>query len=180
MGRIKKILPVKLICGLIAQNENNFLAAQGLLKRKFARIDYVSPVFDFKLTDYYEKEFGSNLKRQFLSFSKLIDPGKLPAIKIATNKIESKYFRNGMRLVNMDPGYISASKLVLATTKDYSHRLYIQKGIFAEVTLYYRNNTFNPWEWTYTDYKSAEYIETFNAVRKIYMSQIKNFRNKIY
>lgn len=172
MGSIKKVLLVKLILGLITQSEANFIVAQNALKRKFGDIDYKSPIYDFKLTNYYEQEFGPGLKRQFLSFSKLINPEKLAKIKVITNEIEKKYSAKDRRLINIDPGYITASKLILATTKDYSHRIYLRKGIFAEVTLYFRNNTFNPWDWTYPDYKTKSYIEIFNKIREIYMRQI--------
>ena len=77
------------------------------------------------------------------------------------------------RIINIDPGYLDLSKLILASTKDYKHRIYLTKGIYAEVTLFYQDKTFCPWEWTYPDYKTGEYIEIFNRIRQIYAEQIK-------
>jgi hypothetical protein len=179
MGKINKVIPVKLICGIITSDENNFNIARKELSKKFGAIDYKSPISDFNLTDYYQKEMGPNLKRRFLSFSKLIIPAEIIKIKHLTNKLEVKYSKNGKRLINIDPGYISASKLVLATTKDYFHRIYLDKGIFAEVTLYFRAGSFTPFDWTYPDYKSKNYIEAFNRIREIYMRQVKYIKSEI-
>ncbi len=114
----------------------------------------------------------------------MIAPTKLAKIKLFTNKLEKRYSppeadppsaeKNGKRLVNIDPGYVTASKLVLATAKDYYHRIYLDKGIFAEVTLYFKCGGFQSFEWTYPDYKTKGYIETFNRIREIYMQQIES------
>lgn len=173
MSQIKKPPPVKLIVGFIYKKEEILKKALDLLKKRFSGIDFESPIMPFNHTDYYEKELGRNLKRKFVSFKKLISPQILPKIKIATNKIEAKFSQEKSRLINIDPGYLNLSKLVLATTKDYSHRLYLNNGIFAEVTLFFRDSTYKYWEWTYPDYRSYEYIEVFNQIRNIYAAQIK-------
>lgn len=166
MGQIIKHEKVKLIVGLIAKQEFLEIACFRLAK-VFGKIDYKSEVLDFDSTRYYEKEMGSDLKRQFVSFLKPINPGDLADIKIKTNKIEDRFFSaEKKRTVNIDPGYLSAAKLVLATTKDHQHRIYLDKGIFAEVTLRYRDKTFCPWPWTYADYCKDEYIRIFNHIRK--------------
>ena len=174
MGQIAKHEKVKLIIGLIAREE--FLdSACAKLSKAFGNIDYRSEVLDFDSTRYYEKEMGSKLKRQFITFAKSINPKELPEIKIKTNKIESRFFSSQKkRSVNVDPGYLCLSKLVLATTKDHQHRIYLDKGIFAEVTLRYREKTFSVWPWTYADYSRAEYISIFNHIRK----QLIKKRNK--
>ena len=184
MGKIRKVPPVKLISGIITGDENNFDIVCEVLSKKFGAIDYKSPIYDFNLTNYYQKEMGPEPKRQFLSFSELIAHTKLAKIKLFTNKLEKRYSppevdppsaeKNGKRLINIDPGYITASKLVLATTKDYYHRIYLDKGIFAEVTLYFKSGSFQSFEWTFPDYKTKGYIETFNHIREIYMRQIKS------
>jgi len=165
MGQIAKHEKVKLIIGLISRQE--FLdRACFKLAKAFGKFDYKSDILDFDSTRYYEKEMGINLKRQFVTFSKLINPKELPEIKIKANKIENRFFTSQKkRFVNIDPGYLSLSKLVLATTKDHQHRIYLDKGIFGEVTLRYRGKTFCPWEWTYADYCKAEYIRIFNSIR---------------
>lgn len=173
MGKIGKPPLVKLISGLIFKETGILKKAESDLKKLYGRIDYNSPVLDFNYTDYYAKEFGKNLKRKFISFEKLIIPGRLSKIKIATNKIEEKFSKDNSRRVNIDPGYLDLAKLILATTKDYNHRIYLALGIYAEVTLCYQGNTFRPWNWTYRDYQSREYIAIFNQIREIYNLQIR-------
>ena len=164
---------VKLFIGFIFAREEVYLKAKQILERKFGQSDFESQTLPFNHTRYYEKEFGHNLVRKFLSFGKLIQPEKLAQIKIITNKIEKGLTHQGMRLINIDPGILNLSKIILATTKDYKHRVYLAKGIYAEVTLYYQNKSFQSWEWTYPDYKTPEYIQIFNSIRNIYSHQIK-------
>lgn len=174
MGQTRIHRPVKLIIGFIFKEEVLPNKATTILARRFGKIDFESQILPFKHTDYYESEFGRNLKRKFVSFKKLILPQRIPQIKNITNGIEKKFSYGKSRLINIDPGYIDLSKLILVSTKDYRHRIYLNKGIYAEITLFYKNRTFNPWEWTYPDYKTAEYIAIFNQIRQAYALQIKN------
>lgn len=175
MGRIRSHPPVKLISGMIAQSESTFEQTEGILKEKFGEIDFFGQVVPFDYTNYYAAEMGEKLKRKFISFQKLIKPEELADIKLMTNSIELELANHvgQKRKVNLDPGYVSASKVVLASTKDHSHRIYLSKGIFAEITLRYVNKSFQPWEWTYRDYATEPYINVFNQIRRIYMFQLK-------
>ncbi len=163
---------VKLITGLIAEDKNLFDEAFFYLERKFSKIDFKSDLLDFKNTNYYNNEIGSNLKRMFISFRRFINQETLADIKLFANRLEKKLSRNNKRTINIDPGYLTLSKLVLATTKDFSHRIYIKKGIYEEVTLLFKKDTFTELEWTYPDYRTIKYIETFNHIRRIYQTQI--------
>lgn len=174
MARIKKHKKVKLIFGLISKDTNLFSTVENLLSKKFKKIDFESQILDFTHTDYYKEEFGVGLKRKFITFQRLIKSEILPAIKIFSNKIENKFSLDQKRRINIDPGYISEAKLVLASAKDFSHRLYLKKGIFAEITLFFQNKTFNYWPWTFPDYRTADYIKIFNCIRELYLNQIKN------
>ena len=173
MGKIVKPLPVKLIIGLIAKDPVFFQEAKTILQKKLAKVDNASPVFLFNQTDYYEKEMGQSLKRIFLSFQRLIPAEQLVRVKLGTNALEKRLsLRTGQRLINIDPGYITLSKLVLATTKSFVHRLYIAQGIHEEITLYFKGNTFVAGPWTYPDYQTPSHIVFFNEVRNIYYQQI--------
>lgn len=171
MGEIKKGRPVKLIAGFIFKNPEFLNRAKLYLTKRFGKTDFESEVLAFNHTHYYEKEFGENLSRQFISFQKLISPDEIFKVKIFTDKIEEKLIQNSMRRINIDPGYLDLAKLVLLTTKDYTQRVYLNKGIYAEVTLFYQGKTFKPCEWTYPDYRTCEYIEIFNRIREIFASQ---------
>lgn len=145
-----------------------------MLQKKFGRIDYYSLILNFDYTGYYYKEMGRPLKRAFISFQELTGEDKLADIKLYTNRLEKHFSVKGKRSINIDPGMLNLAKLILATTKDYSHRIYLNKGIFAEVTLCYRSGSFRPWPWTYPDYRSEQCIAIFNSIRNIYISQAKN------
>jgi len=175
MGKIKQHPPVKLITGMITTNVKLFDTAQERLREKFGEIDFESSVLPFDYTDYYEAEIGKNLLRKFVSFENLIQPDELAEIKVFTNELERQFSfpKTTNRQINLDPGYVSAGKMILATTKDHAHRIYLGEGIFAEITLRYYQKTFQPWEWTYQDYRTEEYITIFNWIRQIYMNQLK-------
>ncbi|MDD2679677.1 MAG: DUF4416 family protein [Candidatus Omnitrophica bacterium] len=173
MGKITPARPVKLITGFIFKDKKAFVKARGILIKHFGNIDFESRMMPFTLTDYYREEFGSGLKRVFISFRKLIQPQQIAAVKILTNKIEKRLTCANKRTVNLDPGYLDTAKLVLASTKDYVHRIYLGKGIYAEITLFYQAKTFSPWQWTYPDYRTGDYIGIFNHIREIYTGQVK-------
>jgi hypothetical protein len=176
MRRIRKHLPVKLIIGFNFKDADSLKKTQGYLVKRFGKLDFESKIIPFIHSTYYEKEFGKDLKRKFISFDSLISPNKISDIKIFTNKIEQKLSIGACRIINIDPGYLNLSKLVLATTKDYTHRIYLNKDIYAEVTLYYKDKNFRFWEWTYPDYQTSEYIEVFNKIRNLYEEQTRSIR----
>ena len=175
MGKAKRPKQVKLLIGMLAKNKALFDTVEEFFIKMFGKIDYKSPVLPFAHTDYYTKEMGAPLERQFVSFRKLIHPEHLPKIKIATNSLEERLSKKEKdsrgREINIDPGYISDSKLVLATTKNYSHRIYMNKGVYAEVTLTWKKSGFKPLDWTYPDYKTEEYINILNSIRNTYMKE---------
>jgi hypothetical protein len=174
MGRIRLPKPVKLFVGLITNNGALIDQTKNLLVRKLGPVDHESELFDFSFTGYYNDEMGDNLRRKFLTFEKLVSLENIGSVKILTNKIENRLAIKDKRRINLDPGYVSLAALVLLTTKDYYHRIYLGKGIHAEVTLFYKDKTFRPLEWTYPDYRSPGYLSFFNLVREKYFLQTKN------
>lgn len=175
MGEIRKHPPVKLIVGMIASDRDLFQSAENLLFQKFGAFDFHSDIIPFNYTDYYIKEMGSELLRKFVTFEKLIQPEELVPIKLFTNDLEKEFLHSNTnrRKINLDPGYLTAAKLILASTKDHIHRIYLKDGIYAETTLRLENKSFRPWQWTYPDYRSDEYIKIFNEIRQIYMTQLR-------
>ena len=129
-------------------------------------------ILPFDYTGYYYDEFGRPLKRKLMCFKRLISKEKIFRAKVRTNRIEDGLRKNGKRTVNIDPGYVTEAKLVLLTTKDYTHRVYVGNQIFAESTLFFRDNAFRPWPWTYPDYASDEIRAYFNEVRRMYVEGI--------
>ncbi|OGS20682.1 MAG: hypothetical protein A2252_04730 [Elusimicrobia bacterium RIFOXYA2_FULL_39_19] len=171
MGEIKPVQKVKLIIGEIYSNENSMSSAELNLVELFGKIDARTTQIPFDFSDYYVPEMGSALFRKWISFKNLIDPEELSDIKNKTNKIEDSFAINGKRIINLDPGYISAPNLVLASTKNFSHRIYLSSGIYAEITLIYKNRNFEFLPWTYPDYKSETALEFFKKIRSDYLKK---------
>jgi len=174
MGKITAPLPVKLVVPLFTGRLSLLDEVYTALWERFGPADYVGAHIPFGYTTYYEPEFGGDLVRQILAFERLIDPGSLAEVKVWTNDLEERLGAEGHRRVNLDPGYVSEAKLVLASTKDYGHRIYIGQGIYAEVTLSWRNKDYRPQPWTYPDYQSEAYLEAFRAIRGIYCRQLRS------
>jgi len=173
MGVPVKQKPVKLVASLIYSEDSHRQRAEEQLEKAYGPFDDRQTVLPFDYTDYYLEEFGPGLLRKLVCFKKLVDRKRIPGIKLVTNRIEDRSRRGGKRRVNIDPGYVTEAKLVLLTTKDYSHRIYVGKSIFAESTLCFRKGTFVPWPWTYPDYASPEIVSYFNGVRESYMEEIR-------
>jgi len=180
MWKLKEPKPVKLIIGILAANHQCLHAATEALTNKFGKADFVSDVWPFDKTDYYKDQTGPRILRQFVSIERLVDGGKLAKIKHQTNKLEQKLAASlGLPLprpVNLDPGIIEPSKLVLATTKNYSHRIYIGKKIYAEVTLLFDKGRWCPFDYTYPDYKQQCYFDFFDKVRTRLVEQLRKVK----
>ena len=177
MGVIRPARPVNLICGFLSNDPDLIKRAVRLLTEHAGSTDQISERWPFDSTEFYEPEMGENLQRQFASFEALMDPAALAGVKRLTNQLEGQIcYECGQpdthRLVNLDPGYISLSKLVLATTKDYSHRVYLGDGIYAESTLHYGNGEWTAWPWTYPDYAETRYHDFLLRVRERYRAKL--------
>ncbi|RJP76799.1 MAG: DUF4416 family protein [Desulfobacteraceae bacterium] len=144
--------PAKLVIGLFTREKQRFKEAAHALAEKFGEMEMVSPWFPFDYTSYYEAEMGGPLFRRMIVFKTRIRQADLPDIKAITNTIERQYTRDNKRLVNIDPGYLLLERFVLATGKNYTHRIYIGKGFYADLTLIFQNGSFQTLPWTYPDY----------------------------
>ena len=181
MWKLNVPKPVKLIIGILAADHKCVYTAADVLADKFGRIDFTSDIWPFDKTDYYKDQTGPRILRQFISIERLIDPGKLAKIKHKTNKLEQKLAKSLAlplpRPVNLDPGIIEPSKLVLATTKNYSHRIYIGNKMYAEVTLIYDKGRWCPLEHSYPDYRQQCYFDFFEKVRERLLEQLKRYQS---
>jgi hypothetical protein len=179
LGIPKPARPVKLLIGMIAQDPKEFEKATSLLQLNQGPLDFESLPKPWDYTPYYAEELGPSLIRKFIFFERLITPDELWKMKRATNEIEKQTGQvvDGKlhRRVNLDPGYLTQSKVVLATTKDFAHRIYLQEGIYAEVTLIYQGRSFQPMPYTYPDYRTKEYLELFNQAREVYSRAVHSF-----
>jgi Domain of unknown function (DUF4416) len=173
MGKPKEPQSVKLFMSLMASEHDIFHQGLQDLCSIFGEADTISERFPFDFTEYYTREMGKPLFRHFITFKRLISIPTLPDIKRATNHLEEKYATlNGNRRINIDPGYICLEHVILATTKGYTHRPYLRDGIYADLTLIYRNKSFQSLEWTYPDYRQEGVVILFNQFRKKYLEDL--------
>lgn len=173
MGTAREPQPVKLIASLLTGDLGLLASVKEALSLALGPIDFESELLPFDHTDYYAAEFGPGLQRQIVTFAELVDPGDLPTIKLKTNEMEQAIATHGSRQVNIDPGYVSLGKMVLASTKNHAHRLYLGEGIYGEGTLTYQRGQFRAWPWTYPDYASEDYCVLFDQIRDRYKAQLR-------
>ncbi|RPJ08286.1 MAG: DUF4416 family protein [Deltaproteobacteria bacterium] len=174
MGKSKEAQPAKLFMSLIASGEEALHLGVEELAALFGEIDFMSGRFPFHFTNYYEEEMGPALFRHFVTFKELIPIPRLPEIKETTNCVEERLAGpGGKRRINIDPGYLCLQHVILGTTKGYTHRPYLRNGIYADLTLIYRDKSFRPLEWTYPDYREDDVIGLFNQLRRKYAEDLK-------
>jgi hypothetical protein len=182
MWEIQDIQPVKLIVGILACDEHAMTISRGVLLDAYGEADLVSEIWPFDMTEYYVNEAGPNMVRQFMAFENLIDPGRLAAIKHETNRMEQDLAKqldtSYPRPVNFDPGVIEPSKLVLASTKNFAHRIYIGDRMYAEVTLVYNKGKWETFPFTFPDFKSGRYNGFLNNVREAVVRQQRVMKKK--
>lgn len=179
MGAIDDPQPVKVLVGVLYTDDALLEVARQSLTELLGSIDMESSAVPFDFTDYYRASMGEGLLRRFLAFEELVDPGQLGPLKVRANEIEVQLaaLQDAVaRPVNLDPGYITGSKLVLASTKDFAHRIYLGGGIYAEVTLLFRHGRWESLPWTYPDYRSEAYQEFLTQVRLRYLHQLRELQ----
>jgi hypothetical protein len=173
------IEPVKLISGFIYRHRDIYISVLEKMEGLYGPVELESEVFDFSHTPYYEKEMGNDLKRCFVSFEEPISPGRLRQCKLDSNRIEKEFLNDtGGRTINIDPGMIGLANLVLASTKNFAHRLYLGDGIYGEVSMIYTDGEFTSLGWTYPDYKTDEVVQFLLRVRESLKDHVIILRQK--
>ncbi len=173
MGLPKSPSPAALFMAVLFSPSVSYDDVRAVVTEVFGDILMESPVFLFNHSDYYAEEMGADLQKVFLLIGRLIDPSAVVEWKLRAQEIESRYTANGKRKINFDPGYLEASKLVLATTKNYDHRIYLGRGIYGDVQLRFRFQQFYFNDWTYPDYRQPEHIAFFEKARLKYFDLLK-------
>lgn len=175
MGTVRRPARVQLFCALLLAPSTSLTEVEAMLQPHFGPIVLRSQALPFTQSTYYRREMGVDLTRLYVAFAPLIRMAELATIKHTTNALETMSADSlGQRRVNLDPGYLDLAKVVLATTKDYAHRLYIGGGLFAEVTLQYHQHGFQPWPWTYPDYCVPTTLTFFNQLRERYKVHLRH------
>ena len=176
MGKAMHFEPEKLICAVLYTDENTAEQAIAALREQYGETDLVSGSYCFsEISPYYDSEMGGTVFRKLVSFAQCRDPQELAEIKQFTNSFEQSLAQNGGRCVNLDPGFVSCGRLSLATTKNAGHRIPLAGGIYAELTLFYARGAWNPFPWTYMDFKTEAVHSFLTEARGIYMKQRKDW-----
>ncbi|MFO7889691.1 MAG: DUF4416 family protein [bacterium] len=165
MAEIRQVKPVQPICAVTFSKQVDLESVISALKAIMGKVDERSETYSFNYTDYYTKEMGIGLRKFFLSFLKLQMPDFLADMKNKTNAVEKTFAVKGKRRINLDPGYLTSAKVVIASAKDFAHRIYLGKGIYGDLQLQYRHGHFWPEKWTFPDYTSQPVIEFFEKIR---------------
>jgi hypothetical protein len=169
MGQIGRPSPVLLLLAAFSRHRAALDWARQRASEAWGSIVRESEAFEFSQTRYYEPTMGAGLRKTFFAFEPLIDPARLVERKLQTNAWEAEYAGRGghgeSRPLNLDPGYVALGKLVLASTKDFCHRIYLDRGIYAEVTLHYRHHRWESHPWTFADYQRDDYQQFFSECR---------------
>jgi hypothetical protein len=176
MAQPKEFAPVKLICGVIYKEDALYEEAKQRLEAEWGRVDSESPAFPFDLTGYYEDEMGGGLVRRFISFESLVPPESLPVAKLWAIELESIIRQERSvtgRPVNIDPGYLTAAAVVMATAKDFAHRIPLGQGIYAHLELLFTRTGVRALDWTYPDLRREPPQAYFRGVRETYLRQLR-------
>jgi len=181
MGEIHEPVPVLLVVAVSSRYDAALQWARERIDAALGPLALVSDAFEFTETDYYTSTMGRDLKKQFVASQRLIDSAAVAVVKRMTNDWEAEYAALGRhpepRPLNLDPGYITPAKLVLASTKDHAHRLHLRDGIYAEVTLRFQAGAFEPWPWTYADYREPGVHGFLETAREALYARILQLRN---
>jgi hypothetical protein len=172
MSAPKPPLPVKPVVSLILAREDLGPALISQMAACFGPPDLVGPWWPFIDTAYYTPEMGATLGRRLVAFLHLADPAHLAAWKVFTNGLEARFSLGGRRLANLDPGYVAKERLVLATGKNYTHRLYLGQGIYGDLTLTFIKGGVKPLPWSYPDYARGPLPELLGLIRQKYLWQL--------
>ena len=179
MGIPREPKPAKYFVALLSSDTELLTAVEKDLSTILGAVDARSEVWPWTVSNFYEKEMGVGLLRRFLSFEPLASPGELAQIKLLTQHVEDKYRDKTAdhpgRRVNIDPGYIDAFKVALASTKDAGQRLYLHSGIYAEATLMYFDGAFHGLAYTYADYLWPATLAFLTSLRSVYVDQLRRF-----
>jgi hypothetical protein len=166
MSRPREPKPAKLVAAILFRDFDVRSKALRALCDSLGPMDFLSEAMPFTYTSYYDKEMGPGIERQVCSFAELVPPVTLPDIKLFTNQLEGRLSANGKRQVNIDPGLLSEERLVLATGKNYTHRIYLRNGIYADLTLIYEKGGYKTLAWTYPDYRDPRLHGFLIALRR--------------
>jgi hypothetical protein len=176
MAQPENPMPVKYFVAVLFRDERDLSRAKEALTARWGSIDFEGRDHLFDITDYYEPEMGAPLYRRLLSFEHLYAPALLVEMKLGCNEMESALADEGKRRVNIDAGYLDHNKFLLASAKEAGQKIYLDRGIYADLSGRYKGGKYRPFEWSFPDFKDGRYDEDLLAIRDLYRQQLKKYR----
>ncbi|MBN2321766.1 MAG: DUF4416 family protein [Acidobacteria bacterium] len=176
MAQPEEPLPVKYLVAALFHDQEKLMQVKKELVARWGTVDFEGKDYPFDITDYYQPEMGTPLYRRLLAFEPLYTPAMIVSMKLECNDIEASFSHDGRRTVNLDAGYLDHNKFVLASAKEAGQKVYLDKGIYADLSGRYKAGKYRPFEWSFPDFKDGRYDEELLAIRKLYMNQIRQFR----
>jgi hypothetical protein len=174
LAKTQAVDPVKLFLAVLWTMPDSLTQAMERLRLHWGEIDFQGEDYSFDLTNYYESEMGSGLKRRLISFHKLVSPDCLSAAKHACNAIEDQLAGENRRRVNLDIGYLDHNKIVLASFKGAGQKIYLRDGVWADMVARYRQGKYCPFEWSFPDFRDGRYDRELNQIRQTYLKQLRS------
>ena len=179
MARPEEPLPVKYFIAVLYRDEEKLHPIKKELAARWGSFDFEGRDHSFDTTGYYLPEMGTPLCRKLLAFERLYTPALIVSMKLECNDIETSFSHDGKRTVNLDAGYLDHNKFLLASAKVAGQKVYLDKGIYADLSGRYKAGKYQPFEWSFPDFKDGRYDDELLAIRNIYMQQIKKFRSDV-
>jgi len=177
MADVKPPSPVKFFIASLYSSAELLQKAVGLIVKEWGEIDYQSVDYPFNVTDYYEPEMGKGINRKLIAIKDLYNPTLLVDMKLRCNEMELELACDGKRRVNLDAGYLDHNKIILASAKEAGQKVYLDKGIYADLAGRYKTGRYQPFEWSFPDFRDGRYDKDLVLVRKMYMKQLKAWRD---
>ena len=168
--------PVKLIVAVLWSSPDVLPPTMAEVTAKWGKIDFEGPDRPFDMTDYYDAEMGTGLQRRLISLQTLIPPEHLRQAKLVCNEIEHRLAGAAGRRVNLDIGYLDRSKVVLASVKYAGQKIHLGDGVYADLIARYRAGRYQPFEWTFPDFRDGRYDQELSTIRRTYLLQLRRGR----
>lgn len=173
MASIQPPPSVKYFIAVLFKDRADLERARELIIGRWGELDFEGTDHLFDVTDYYEQEMGAPLFRRLLAIEKLYEPTLVVDMKLACNEIEDRLAAGGRRMVNCDAGYLDHNKVLLASAKEAGQKIYIDRGIYADLAGRYKSGKYRPFEWSFPDFKDGRYDAELCAIRALYLKQVK-------
>ncbi len=177
MAETRNPFPIKYFVAILFGEPDDLTIAKAALVDAWGDLDFESGDYLFDTTDYYEPEMGKPLYRRLVTFRRLMSPTELVPMKLRCNRIEDGLAVKGKRVVNLDAGYLDHNKVVLASAKEAGQKIYLGEGIYADLVGRYKDGKYRPFEWSFPDFSDGRYDSELEAIRQIYLQQMKEWRS---